>query len=131
MFRSFKKTSLAFFAVLFLFVLNGCVSHLFVDSVSRLQIENGTDDCTILGLDVVSEDGTQYSSWIDETVLPGEKSRVAEEDWVGEFKIRLKYTNSKDGSGNVLEDFKVLDFDGGSLFLTVNKEKGKLTYEFR
>lgn len=131
MLKSCRKFVAALFALLLVLCASGCVSHLFVDSTSRLQLENGTDDCTLLSLEIVSEDGLQYSSWIDEIVVPGKKSRVIEEDWVGEFKIRLKYTKSKDGTGEVLEDFNVLDFEGGSLVLTIRKEKGKLTYKFR
>ena len=112
--------------------LTGCLSRWFIESETRLQVENATEDYSILSLDVVSLDGSVYSSWIDETVLPGERSRVVAGDWVGEFKIRVKYTESADASGDTLVDYRMLDFDGGSMFLKVSSsEKGKLEYKFR
>ncbi|WP_295679465.1 hypothetical protein [uncultured Fibrobacter sp.] len=112
--------------------LTGCLSHWFIESETRLQVENATEDYSILSLDVVSLDGSVYSSWIDETVLPGERSRVVAGDWVGEFKIRVKYTESADASGDTLVDYRMLDFDGGSMYLRVTaSDKGKLEYKFR
>ena len=113
-------------------MLTGCLSHWFIESETRLQVENATEDYSILSLDVVSLDGSVYSSWIDETVLPGERSRVVAGDWVGEFKIRVKYTESADASGDTLVDYRMLDFDGGSMYLRVTaSDKGKLEYKFR
>ena len=113
-------------------MLTGCLSHWFIESETRLQVENATEDYSILSLDVVSLDGSVYSSWIDETVLPGERSRVMAGDWVGEFKIRVKYTESADASGDTLVDYRMLDFDGGSMYLRVTaSDKGKLEYKFR
>lgn len=113
-------------------VLSGCLSHWFLESETRLQLENATEDYSILSLDVVALDGSIYSSWIRETVLPGERSRVEEGDWIGEFKVRVKYTESKDASGDTLVDYRVLDFEGGSMYLRVTaSDKGKLEYKFR
>lgn len=70
-------------------VLSGCLSHWFVDSTTRLQIENKTN-VTFYGLDIVSEDGSSVVPWISDTLEPGERSRVYEEDWVGTFRGRLK-----------------------------------------
>lgn len=112
-------------------MLTGCLSHWFIESETRLQVENATENYSILSVDVVSLDGSIYSSWIDETILPGERSRVVAADWVGEFKIRLKYTKSADASGDTLVDYRVLDFDGGSMFLKISAEKGSLKYKFR
>ena len=70
--------------------LTACMSHLFLDTSTRLQVENKTD-VTILGLDVVSEDGSSVRTWINETLQPGEKSKVVEEDWVGTFKVRVRF----------------------------------------
>jgi hypothetical protein len=106
-------------------MLTGCLSHWFIESETRLQVENATAKYSILSLDVVSLDGSIYSSWIDETILPGERSRVVSADWVGEFKIRLKYTKSADASGDTLVDYRVLDFDGGSMFLKISAEKAR------
>jgi hypothetical protein len=70
--------------------LTACMSHLFTDTTTRLQVENKTD-VTILGLDIVSEDGTSVLPWIRDSIEPGEKSRVVEEDWVGTFKVRVRF----------------------------------------
>ena len=70
--------------------LTACMSHVITDTSTRLQIENKTD-VTILGLDIVSEDGSSVQPWINETIEPGEKSKVVEEDWVGTFKVRVRF----------------------------------------
>ena len=72
------------------FSLTACMSHVFLDTSTRLQVENKTD-VTILGLDIISEDGSKVVAWINESVLPGEKSKVVEEDWVGTFKVRVRF----------------------------------------
>lgn len=70
--------------------LTACMSHVFIDTTTRLQVENKTD-VTILGLDIISEDGTSVSPWIRDAIEPGEKSKVVEEDWVGTFKVRVRF----------------------------------------
>ena len=81
---------LRLFLCLVAFSLTACMSHVFVDTTTRLQVENKTD-VTILGLDVISEDGTSVRPWIKESIEPGEKSKVVEEDWVGTFKVRVRF----------------------------------------
>jgi hypothetical protein len=66
------------------------MSHVFFDTSTRLQVENKTD-VTILGLDIISDDGSTVVPWIKESVQPGEKSKVVEEDWVGTFKVRVRF----------------------------------------
>lgn len=73
--------------------LTACMSHLFIDTSTRLQVENKTD-VTILGLDVVSDDGSSVSPWIRDAIEPGEKSKVVEEDWVGTFRVRVRWAKS-------------------------------------
>ena len=70
--------------------LTACMSHLFTDTSTRLQVENKTD-VTILGVDIISEDGTSVQPWIRDAIEPGEKSKVVEEDWVGTFKVRVRF----------------------------------------
>ena len=72
------------------FSLTACMSHLFTDTSTRLQVENKTD-VTILGVDIISEDGTSVQPWIRDAIEPGEKSKVVEEDWVGTFKVRVRF----------------------------------------
>lgn len=113
------------------FTLTGCLSHCFVDTETRLQVENATEDYTILSVGIVSEEGDVYSPWIDEKLLPGERSHVVEGDWVGEFRFRIKYTEGNDGSGDTLTDYHVFDIEGGSLFLTIEASGDTLKYRFR
>ena len=87
--KTFKSLSVLLAALACCLVFTGCLSHWFTDSTTRLQIENKTN-VTFYGLDIVSEDGTSIVPWISDTLEPGERSRVYEEDWVGTFKARLK-----------------------------------------
>ena len=70
--------------------LTACMSHVFIDTTTRLQVENKTD-VTILGLDIISEDGKSVQPWIRDAIEPGEKSKVVEEDWVGTFRVRVRF----------------------------------------
>ena len=81
---------LRLFLCLVVFSLTACMSHVFIDTTTRLQVENKTD-VTILGLDIISEDGTSVQPWIRDAIEPGEKSKVVEEDWVGTFKVRVRF----------------------------------------
>jgi hypothetical protein len=81
---------LRLFLSLVVFSLTACMSHVFIDTTTRLQVENKTD-VTILGVDIISEDGTSVSHWIRDAIEPGEKSKVVEEDWVGTFKVRVRF----------------------------------------
>lgn len=103
--------------------LTACMSHLFIDTTTRLQLENKTND-TIFGLDVVSEDGSSVSPWVRDTIEPGEKSRVFEEDWVGTFKVRVRFDDS-----SYVQD---LDFEGGSQYLVVSQDDdGNVVFKFK
>jgi len=72
--------------------LTGCISHWFEDSTTRLQIENRTG-ADIIEIDIISEDGKSIRPWIQDTIKDSSVSRVYEEDWVGDFKGRILYTN--------------------------------------
>lgn len=146
---------LRLFLCLTMFALTACMSHLFIDTSTRLQVENKTD-VTILGLDVVSDDGSSVSPWIRDAIEPGEKSKVVEEDWVGTFKVRVRWAKSviqesrcesalaKDASdkkttevtknmSSVTEcairwddkSYVELDFEGGSQYLVVSQDEDK------
>lgn len=84
---------LRLFLCLVAFSLTACMSHVFTDTTTRLQVENKTD-VTILGVDIISEDGKSVYTWIRDAVEPGEKSRVVEEDWVGTFRVRVRWAKS-------------------------------------
>lgn len=118
-------------AALLLVSLLGCASHLFLESETRLQLGNSTEDCSLISLDVASLDSTEFVPWIQETVFPGERSHVETEDWVGDFYVRIRYTHSKDASGDTLEVFTKLEFEGGSQFLKVGGNADSLTFKFK
>ena len=121
--------------------LTGCLSHWFTDSSTRLQVENKTER-VFVGLDIVSEDGYTTIPWIRETLKPGERSRVYEQDWVGTFNIRLLFrwglgeicainieTKERDCSAMyeiVSHTPLEFEFDGGSnyMILTDNEDGG-------
>ena len=129
--KSFFKRPFAVVAALAsCFALTGCLSHWFVDSSSRLQFQNATSSKTVVGLDIVASD-SEFETWINETVLPGERSRVHEEDWVGNFTLRVRYTNSVDGSGEQSKHVFVTELDGGSLFLVVEESGDSISVRFR
>lgn len=143
---------LRLFLCLVTFTLTACMSHLFIDTSTRLQVENKTD-VTILGLDIVSDDGSSVSSWIRDAIEPGEKSKVVEEDWVGTFRVRVRWAKSviqKNRCESVLakeasdkkttevhinktsmtdctirwddKSYVELDFEGGSQYLVVTQD---------
>ena len=144
---------LRLFLCLVALCLTACMSHLFVDTTTRLQVENKTD-VTILGLDIISEDGTSVLPWIRDTVQPGEKSKVVEEDWVGTFRVRVRWAKSviqenrcesvlaKEASDKKTTEVHInktsmtdctirwddksyveLDFEGGSQYLVVSQDE--------
>ena len=144
---------LRLFLCLTMFALTACMSHLFIDTSTRLQVENKTD-VTILGLDVVSDDGSSVSPWIRDAIEPGEKSKVVEEDWVGTFRVRVRWAKSviqesrcesalaKDASDKKTTEVHInktsmtdctirwddksyveLDFEGGSQYLVVSEDE--------
>ena len=125
-----KKLPIVALLLVCCLALTGCLSHWFVDSTSRLQVQNDTEEYTLLGLDVVGEDGS-YKTWIDETILPGERSRVVEEDWVGNFTLRIRYTKSADGSGKVKKATESFNLEGGSLFLVIESDGDSLLWKFK
>lgn len=87
-----KHLSILAFLLVGCLALSGCISHWFEDSTTRLQIENRTG-ADIIEIDIVSEDGRLVRPWIQDTIKDSSVSRVYEEDWVGDFKGRILYTN--------------------------------------
>ena len=114
----------------------------------KKQVENRTD-WHVVGFGVLSDDGS-YWPWVKDTIAPGEKSRVYEEDFVGSFHVRLQLErgacyepvpaetdNTCTGTcirncsvTSMKESFSV-DFDGGSYYMVVKKEKDGIKLEFR
>ena len=87
-----KHLSILAFLLVGCLALSGCISHWFEDSTTRLQIENRTG-ADIIEIDIVSEDERTVRPWIQDTIKDSSVSRVYEEDWVGDFKGRILYTN--------------------------------------
>ena len=104
-------------------MLSGCLTHWFEDSTTRLQVENRSSQ-TIVGIDILAEDGSEYKAWIQDTIRTGEKSRVYEEDWVGTFRMRIRTTKTA-------YKFKNLELEGGSEYMVVSDSTKGLTYRFR
>ncbi len=105
-------------------VLSGCLTHWFVDSTTRLQIENRSSK-TVVEIDILAEDGTGYKVWIQDTIRTGEKSRVYEEDWVGTFNMRIRTF----GSDYEIDNLKL---EGGSEYMVLSDSaNGSLHYEFK
>ena len=87
-----KHLSVLAFLLVGCLAQSGCISHWFEDSTTRLQIENRTG-ADIIEVDIVSEDGRFIRPWIQDTIRDSSVSRVYEEDWIGDFKGRILYTN--------------------------------------
>lgn len=102
-------------------LLSGCVTHYVVDGSVRLQLGNATESCTIESLSVVNSNGEELK-WIDETILPGESSKVKERDFVGRFRVRLAYEQE----GILKDTLFQRHFDGGSIFLQISEKEGAL-----
>ena len=149
--KTFKSLSVLCALLACCAVLSGCLSHWCIDSSTRLQIENKSSK-TIVGIDIISEDGSEYVPWIQDTIRPGEKSRVYEEDWVGTFNVRFRIVekttigcacdNVPDGMYAscvcpVLRSDALIardvEFEGGSEYVVItdNKEGHGLHYEFK
>ena len=149
--KTFKNLSVLCALLACCAVLSGCLSHWAIDSSTRLQVENKSSK-TIVGIDIVSEDGSEYVPWIQDTIRPGEKSRVYEEDWVGTFNVRFRIVekttigcacdNVPDGMYAscvcpVLRSDALIardvEFEGGSEYVVItdNKEGHGLHYEFK
>lgn len=149
--KTFKSLSVLLAALACCIVFTGCLSHWAIDSSTRLQVENKSSK-TIVGIDIVSEDGSEYVPWIQDTIRPGEKSRVYEEDWVGTFNVRFRIVektmigcacdNVPDGMYAscvcpVLRSEALIardvEFEGGSEYVVItdSKEGHGLRYEFK
>ena len=115
-----------FFCLSCLFLLMGCVTHYVIDGSVRLQLGNATDNCTLETLIIVGEDGEELV-WIDESVFPGESSKVKERDFVGTFKVRLSYKQDGVSKDTVFKKH----FDGGSVYLQISEKEGNLQIHAR
>ena len=122
--RTIKRFSVVALLLAGAMALTGCLSHWFTDSTTRLQIENKTER-VFVGLDIVSEDGTSTIPWIRETLKPGERSRVYEQDWVGTFRIQLLF---KSGYENCAMNFETKEKECSAMYDTVTHTP--LEFEF-
>ena len=118
-----KKISVLAVLIACCITLSGCLTHWFLDSTTRLQIENKSSK-TVVEVDILAEDGS-YRAWIQDTLRTGEKSRVYEEDWVGSFNMRIRTF----GSDYEIENLKL---EGGSEYMVLSDSTdGSLHYEFK
>ncbi len=111
-----------FFLITTFFLLTGCLSHWFVESEVRLQIENKTP-YTIVGVSVVSLDSTMQKNWIKDSIPPGERSSVVAGDWIGTFNLGVSYI--KEGENAVfVQIFESVELNGGSIFAQISEKDG-------
>lgn len=109
------------------FLLTGCLSHWFVESEVRLQIENKTP-YTIVGVSVVSLDSTMQKNWIKDTIPPGERSSVVAGDWIGTFNLGVSYI--KEGENAVfVQIFEAEELNGGSIFAQISEKDGFWSFD--
>ena len=119
-----KKISVLTVLLACCLTLSGCLTHWFVDSTTRLQIENRSSKM-VVEIDILSEEDSDYKVWIRDTIHTGEKSRVYEEDWVGTFTMRVRTVGSD-------FDIENLKLDGGSEYMVLSDSTdGSLHYEFK
>lgn len=146
--KFFLLTRLSMLALV-VFCLTGCLSHWFLEGTTRLQIENQTN-LPITGVYVMDRNAEVVrgygackenkdtntcvhilksdvkagaKSWIAETVEPGERSRVVERDWVGDFTLIIEQSHQ----GSSLITMKSIELDGGSIYLVISKtEDGEI-----
>lgn len=107
------------FALVSTLLFSGCLTHYIVEGSCRLQIGNDTERYTVESFSVVTENAE--IPWIKGDILPGEKSRVVEEDLVGTFKVRLRMS----GAAAVDTVFEQR-FDAGSVFLQIREKTGTI-----
>ena len=111
-----------FFLITTFFLLTGCLSHWFVESEVRLQIENKTP-YTIVGVSVVSLDSTMQKNWIKDPIPPGERSSVVAGDWIGTFNLGVSYI--KEGENSIfVQIFESVELNGGSIFAQISEKDG-------
>lgn len=116
-----------FFLITTLLMLTGCLSHWFVESEVRLQIENKTP-YTIVGVSVVSLDSTMQKNWIKDTIPPGERSSVVAGDWIGTFNLGVSYI--KEGENAVfVQIFEAEELNGGSVFAQISEKDGFWSFD--
>ena len=116
-----------FFLITTLLMLTGCLSHWFVESEVRLQVENKTP-YTIVGVSVVSLDSTMQKNWIKDTIPPGERSSVVAGDWIGTFNIGVSYI--KEGENAVfVQIFEAEELNGGSIFAQISEKDGFWSFD--
>src|SRR5574344_268279 len=111
-----------FFLITTLLMVTGCLSHWFVESEVRLQIENKTP-YTIVGVSVVSLDSTMQKNWIKDTIPPGKRSSVVAGEWLGTFNLGVSYI--KEGENAVfVQIFEGEELNGGSSFGHISEKEG-------
>lgn len=116
-----------FFLLVTLFLLTGCLSHWFIESEVRLQVENKTP-YTIVGVSVVSLDSTMQRNWIKDSIPPGERSSVVAGDWIGTFNLGVSYI--KEGKNSVfVQIFESVELNGGSIFAQISEKDGFWSFD--
>jgi len=100
---------------IFAFFLLSC-THWLIDTYTRIQVENSTSDI-ISDLCIVSKSG-QKIILVPGIVKIGERSRVYEVEWVGEFNFMVRV-------GNDWEPIGIYKLKGGSVLAQIREREGK------
>lgn len=107
-------------------LLTACISHYFVDGDVRLQIGNSTERYTLERFSVIDSLGSELV-WIEEEILPGEKSKVHTGYYVGTFRVKLVYELEGSEADTVFRK----NFDGGSTFMKVSESDSGLVFKLK
>lgn len=107
-------------------LLSACISHYFVDGDVRLQIGNSTEAYTLERFSVLDSTDAELV-WIEEEILPGEKSKVHTGYYVGTFRVKLVYELDGAEADTIFKK----NFDGGSSFMKVSESDSGLVFRFK
>lgn len=108
------------FLLMILFTFNGCLTHWFIDTEVRLQIEN-LSPYTINTVSLSSKDTEDEKTWMNTPIAPKERSKVISKNWVGNFNLKITYQDSLLLKKHLFED---VSLEGGSVFIQISIKDG-------
>lgn len=97
--------------------LSSC-THWLIDTETRIQVENNTG-MEIYGLSIVSKNLEKFEVLVPDTLEAGARSKVYENEWIGEFKFAVFAKNSPE-----LIDLGVHNLKGGSVLAQIREING-------
>ncbi|MCL2284103.1 MAG: hypothetical protein FWC26_12375 [Fibromonadales bacterium] len=109
------------FMLFFAIILSSC-THWLIDTETRIQMENNTG-VEIHNLSLVSQNG-QTKVLVPDTLKAGDRSRIYEYEWVGEFGFAVFSEGSQ-------KDLGVHRLKGGIVLAQIKEENGKFVMRLR